>query len=1273
MSLIPLTAVPVVANGTQAICVPWQPVNPAIPHYTYDGASTTLKGIARGDFSSPNSTYTWDFGDGKPSVSGPITNPYNLGVSHIYDGVPGQLFIATLTVNDGVGGTDSDTYPIQIYEYSDPGNPSHQDVKINMAIDEGLWNLHTTLIRATYAGGSPGYGQPYGYWTDTQYGYHLAATGAAVDAFQLHGSKANGDYDSDPYVETVQRALNYLLYKAYSFSITPQLAGNPDTNGNGIGIVINHSSSLSDGRQTYIGGICMVALASSGTPGRVAAVGGSNVYDRTYAEIVQDMVDFFAFGQVDANRGVYRGGWRYAANNTSSDMSTTQWPALGMMAAEANMGSTIPEFVRTELMFFLTHTQYTALNNNNGAFGYTNNSNYINITKAGAGIICHEFIGTPITDSRIEKALGYIYRHWNDNGSSWLYQRLLGNSYQMYALMKAMRIPEPDILEVTNYDYFGGSQTTDTFDWYYTPTGQSQQGLATYLVNAQQTNGSWDDLGGPNPVRDAFSTGWGVLILLKGVAIIPPVAQICDCGEHEYDIDDDVHLDGSCSYHPDLTKNIVLYEWDLDNDGNFDDAVGQQATITGGFSTYGYHTVGLRVTDDNPVALGGPQTGIVFCEVYVHPPCHDPNADANGPYTGLPTIAVALDASGSWDPDTATENLTYEWDLDNDGLFGTDDDDCFGEPDDAVGVNPSFTFPTEYFGVIALKVSDGEVCFDGQYEPYDGIDIAYTTVDIGNHPPVSDPNGPYTGYTGQVIQLDGTASWDPDVGDAIDAYAWDLDGDGQYDDAFTAEPDYTVPAGLSIICLEVMDTFGAYDRKCTIVEVNPNSPPVISGLPDISLDEDTSLDNEIDLWAYASDAEDPDIDLAFSIVGNTNPDCGVSIDIDNRYIDISPTPDWNGYSDVTIQVMDTGGLTDTDTFRITVNPVNDPPIAEDDAYVTDEDTPLNVPPPGVLANDSDVDGDTITVTAVDTSGTTGEVTAWDSDGSFTYDPNGQFESLDDGETDVDTFTYTASDGNGGIDTATVTINIEGVNDAPVASHDEYFTVENTQLVVAAPGVLANDTDIEGDALTAVLVDDVTHGSLTLNTDGSFTYDPDADFCGIDSFTYMANDGDIDSNEVTVTIVVTGSSDCMRTIGFWKHQFSDNGRQHIDDDTLAGYLDIVGYMSEMFEDLTTEQVTSMLWLKKADMRERATQQLLASWLNFANGAVTQDMMVDTDRDGVADTTFMDAMAEVESILGDEDATKEELEHAKDICDSINNMKTCDEGQEDLGGGGKGQKK
>lgn len=107
------------------------------------------------------------------------------------------------------------------------------------------------------------------------------------------------------------------------------------------------------------------------------------------------------------------------------------------------------------------------------------------------------------------------------------------------------------------------------------------------------------------------------------------------------------------------------------------------------------------------------------------------------------------------------------------------------------------------------------------------------------------------------------------------------------------------------------------------------------------------------------------------------------------------------------------------------------PLAEDDAAITDEDTPVAVAAPGVLNNDSDPDvGDTLTVTAVDTSGTVGALTAWDVDGSFTYDPNGQFEYLQAGGSTTDSFTYTVSDSHGGNDTATVTITISGVNDVP---------------------------------------------------------------------------------------------------------------------------------------------------------------------------------------------------------------------------------------------------
>src|SRR5207244_908858 len=144
------------------------------------------------------------------------------------------------------------------------------------------------------------------------------------------------------------------------------------------------------------------------------------------------------------------------------------------------------------------------------------------------------------------------------------------------------------------------------------------------------------------------------------------------------------------------------------------------------------------------------------------------------------------------------------------------------------------------------------------------------------------------------------------------------------------------------------------------------------------------------------------------------------------------------------------------------------PVAVADSFATDEDHPVTITAPGALTNDTDPDGDTLTAGALDTTGTKGAV-ALNPDGSFTYNPNGQFEALDTGETATDSFTYKAYDGTAKSAVATVTITINGVNDAPVAVNDSgatFTTDENSPVTVAAPGVLANDTDPDGDTLNA---------------------------------------------------------------------------------------------------------------------------------------------------------------------------------------------------------------
>src|SRR5437773_1903124 len=108
--------------------------------------------------------------------------------------------------------------------------------------------------------------------------------------------------------------------------------------------------------------------------------------------------------------------------------------------------------------------------------------------------------------------------------------------------------------------------------------------------------------------------------------------------------------------------------------------------------------------------------------------------------------------------------------------------------------------------------------------------------------------------------------------------------------------------------------------------------------------------------------------------------------------------------------------------------------------------------------------------------------------------------------------------------AALPIRIAAVNVAPVAVNDSYNAIEDTTLTIVAPGVLGNDTDVDGDPLTSVPVSDPANGAVTVNADGSFTYTPNANFNGTDSFTYTANDGTADSNVATVTIAVAAMND-----------------------------------------------------------------------------------------------------------------------------------------------------
>ena len=260
-----------------------------------------------------------------------------------------------------------------------------------------------------------------------------------------------------------------------------------------------------------------------------------------------------------------------------------------------------------------------------------------------------------------------------------------------------------------------------------------------------------------------------------------------------------------------------------------------------------------------------------------------------------------------------------------------------------------------------------------------------------------------------------------------------------------------------------------------------------------------------------------------------------------------------GFDTFTYTISDGNGGTDEATVTISMPGVNDPPVAEDDDYgKVGNDAPVS---DNVFGNDSDPEGDELTVTSVGgkdvgPTGTTtitlpsGAIMTIDGDtGDFTVDPNGQFDCLDHSETATVTFEYIVSDGNGGTDSAIVTLTLTGNNTAPYAEDDSKTTLPTATV---SDTLTVNDSDPEGDTLVVTLVEgsvepDETTGVavatlpsgaiVSVSSSGQYTYDPNSQFDsldegeeGVDTFTYTISDGNGGTDEATVTISMAGVND-----------------------------------------------------------------------------------------------------------------------------------------------------
>ncbi len=216
------------------------------------------------------------------------------------------------------------------------------------------------------------------------------------------------------------------------------------------------------------------------------------------------------------------------------------------------------------------------------------------------------------------------------------------------------------------------------------------------------------------------------------------------------------------------------------------------------------------------------------------------------------------------------------------------------------------------------------------------------------------------------------------------------------------------------------------------------------------------------------------------------------------------------------KVTDAGAVTSVaGTSTISVTAVNDAPVAAADSLAATEDTPVTYTAAQLLGNDSDVDGDTLTIASV-TSGTGGTATL-NGDGTVTFTPNANFNGPAD-------FSYTVTDGALASNTATVSVAVAAVNDAPVAAADSLAATEDTPVTYTAAQLLGNDSDVDGDTLTIASVTSGTGGTATLNGDGTVTFTPNANFNGPADFSYTVTDGSLTSNTATVTVAVAAVND-----------------------------------------------------------------------------------------------------------------------------------------------------
>ena len=334
-----------------------------------------------------------------------------------------------------------------------------------------------------------------GAWSSNA-GYGVS-TGAMVRAFARAGYQAGDDVvlGGTNYGDVVGRGLNYLFSQAQAMNISVQVWGNPDTNGNGLGVKFVRGGPNS--RDTQSTGMALDGIVAAGRPDMVVTTG--QLAGWTYGQVVQDTVDYFAYGQVETvNPPYYSGGWRYYANFGQSDQSCTPWAVTGLLAAR-QWGIEAPAFVTSELEKYLGYIQRP-----DGGSAYMGDGSLgSNVYRTGAFLSEAFYAEDTAAEVRVQAALGYLNGRWTTGGTDGNF----ANPGAMWSVFEGLAalIGTDDNSWITNLYYGSGElDPGDTWNWC--------EDYCQYLVSTQQASGVW---GGAVYYDNLLTTAWNVDMLVS--------------------------------------------------------------------------------------------------------------------------------------------------------------------------------------------------------------------------------------------------------------------------------------------------------------------------------------------------------------------------------------------------------------------------------------------------------------------------------------------------------------------------------------------------------------------------------------------------------------------------------------------------------------------------------------------------------------------------------------------------------------------------------------